>query len=105
MATNLSNISGLDEHLLQGLDPNGVPKCLENTVKAFKYNDYQAIEKLASNNKLAAIKMEVERNIPPNQGFLESIRKLCYEKGIVLIFDECTSGFRETNGDYKKYLI
>ena len=25
LATNLSNISGLDEHLLQGLDPNGVP--------------------------------------------------------------------------------
>ena len=35
-----------------------------------------------------------------------SIRKLCYEKGIVLIFDECTSGFRETNGGlHKKYAI
>ena len=40
--------------------------------------------------------MEVSRNYKPNPGFLEEIRKLTSEKGIVLIFDECTSGFRQT---------
>ena len=50
--------------------------------------------------------MEVERNIQPNEGFLEEIRAICSDKGIVLIFDECTSGFRETFGGlHKKYNV
>ena len=47
---------------------------------------------------MAAIKMEVERSTPPISGFLEGVRELCTKNGIVLIFDECTSGFRETFG-------
>ena len=35
---------------------------------------------------------------PSKPWFLESVRKLCDQKNIVLIFDECTSGFRETFG-------
>ena len=35
---------------------------------------------------------------PPDPGFLEGVRELCTRRGIVLIFDECTSGFRETFG-------
>ena len=34
----------------------------------------------------------------PDSGFLEGVRNLCTRRGIVLIFDECTSGFRETFG-------
>ena len=50
--------------------------------------------------------MEVERNIPPNKGFLQAIRKLCDEKNIILIFDECTSGFREVfGGHHLKYKV
>jgi glutamate-1-semialdehyde 2,1-aminomutase len=40
----------------------------------------------------------------PEDNFLEKVRHLATEKGIVLIFDECTSGFRETFGGlHKKY--
>ena len=42
--------------------------------------------------------MEVQRSVPPAPGFLERVRELCTLKGIVLIFDECTSAFRETFG-------
>jgi glutamate-1-semialdehyde aminotransferase len=42
--------------------------------------------------------MEVMRNQEPEPGFLEAIREMTSKKGIVLIFDECTSGFRETFG-------
>ena len=50
--------------------------------------------------------MEVERSFPPKDNFLEKVRKLCDEKNIILIFDECTSGFRETDsGLYKKYNV
>tara|TARA_A100001011_G_C14187943_1_gene789930 strand:- start:559 stop:1248 length:690 start_codon:yes stop_codon:yes gene_type:complete len=46
--------------------------------------------------------MEVQRNFAPKNNFLQKIRKLCNEKGIVLIFDECTSGFRQTFGGLHK---
>jgi glutamate-1-semialdehyde 2,1-aminomutase len=50
--------------------------------------------------------MEVSRSVEPKAGFLESVRKLATEKNIVLIFDECTSGFRETFGGlHKKYSV
>ena len=42
--------------------------------------------------------MEVERNIEPAPGFLEGVRDLCTEHGSVLIFDECSSGFRNNLG-------
>jgi len=46
----------------------------------------------------------VSRSVGPEKGFLESVRKLATEKNIILIFDECTSGFRETFGGlHKKY--
>ena len=50
--------------------------------------------------------MEVERNFGPENNFLKKVRDLATKKNIVLIFDECTSGFRETfGGIHKKYNI
>ena len=88
----------LKDHLLPGLSTLGVPKSLKNTVYPFKFNDFKALEKICKNNKIGVIKMEIFRNFPPKRGFLEKVRKLANEKKIVLIFDECTSGFRETFG-------
>jgi glutamate-1-semialdehyde 2,1-aminomutase len=42
--------------------------------------------------------MEVSRNFGPEDGFLRKVRTLASENGIVLVFDECTSGFRQTFG-------
>ena len=42
--------------------------------------------------------MEVERNVPPIDNFLGKVREICDKNNIILIFDECTSGFRETFG-------
>ena len=44
--------------------------------------------------------MEVMRNEEPKKNFLQKVRKLATKKGIVLIFDECTSGFRKNFGVY-----
>jgi glutamate-1-semialdehyde aminotransferase len=50
--------------------------------------------------------MEVSRNELPKKNFLEKVRKLTKNKNIVLIFDECTSGFRETFGGlHLKYKV
>lgn len=98
LATNLQNESGLEEHLLPGLEPQGVPRGLVGTVQPFSFNRLDQLESIAANHDLAAVKMEVQRSTPPDPGFLEGVRQLCNRRGIVLIFDECTSGFRETFG-------
>ena len=98
LATNLSNDSGLEEHLLPGLEPNGVPKSLSGTVQPFSFNNIEQLEALIQQHNLAAVKMEVQRSVAPKPGFLEAVRSLCTANGIVLIFDECTSGFRENFG-------
>jgi glutamate-1-semialdehyde 2,1-aminomutase len=105
LSTNLSEKEGLSGHLLPGLKPAGVPKGLVNTTIPFVYNDIEAFKKIiADNPDLGVVKMEVSRNHGPLPGYLEEIRKITKEKNIILIFDECTSGFRETFGGlHKKY--
>ena len=98
LATNLENESGLEEHLLPGLQTNGVPKCLSGTVQPFSYNRLDQLIAIADKYELAAVKMEVQRSTPPDPNFLVGVRELCTKRNIVLIFDECTSGFRESFG-------
>ena len=47
--------------------------------------------------------MEVSRNYLPKNNFLKKVRKLATQKKIILIFDECTSGFRQTFGGIHKH--
>jgi glutamate-1-semialdehyde 2,1-aminomutase len=50
--------------------------------------------------------MEVQRNEKPVKNFLQEIRKITSDNNIILIFDECTSGFRETLGGlHLKYKV
>ncbi len=50
--------------------------------------------------------MEVGRDTYPDINFLKSVRKICNKEKIVLIFDECTTGFREHYGGlHMKYRI
>ncbi len=102
LAANIQSKDGLNEHLLSGLETNGVPKSLEGTVFPFKYNDYEELEKIVDAHDIGVIKMEVIRNKGPENNFLEKVRELSSKKGIVLIFDECTSGFRESFGGIHK---
>lgn len=104
LSANLGAEKGLDGHLLPGLEPNGVPRNLAGTVFPFNYNDYAELEALVRAHDIGVIKMEVVRNMGPEDNFLQKVRKLATDNQIVLIFDECTSGFRETFGGlHKKY--
>ena len=108
LSTNLNNDKNLDGHLLPGLQTDGVPRGLIGTTLPFNYNDIDQLEALIKENKdeIAAIKMEVSRNEGPEDNFLRKVRDLATENNIILIFDECTSGFRETFGGlHKKYGI
>ena len=104
LSANLGDDENLAGHLLPGLDPKGVPKNLRGTVFPFHYNNYQQLEDLVNAHDIGVIKMEVVRNMGPEDNFLHKVRQLATQRGIVLIFDECTSGFRETFGGlHKKY--
>ena len=102
LAANLGNEAILAGHLLPGLEPKGVPYNLRDTIFPFNYNCFDELETLVNNHDIGIIKMEVSRNQGPEKGFLEKVRKLANDRGIVLIFDECTSGFRQTFGGLHK---
>jgi len=98
LSANLGFNDKLADHLLPGLSTLGVPKSLRGVVHPFEYNDFESLSELVSTHEIGVIKMEVMRSTAPKDNFLQKIRELCNKKGIVLVFDECTSGFRETFG-------
>ncbi len=102
LSANLNDEKNLDGHLLPGLEPKGVPENLRDTVYPFSYNNFAELEELVKIRDIGVIKMEVSRNMGPEDNFLHKVRKLASEKNIVLIFDECTSGFRQSFGGLHK---
>ncbi len=65
-----------------------------------EYNDLGSVKKVVEANKgeIAALIIEpIPGNmgcILPEPGFIEGLRQICTEEGIILIFDEVMSGFR-----------
>ena len=80
LSTNLTNKKGLDNHLLPGLSPLGVPKNLRNTTYSFKYNDIETLNRLVDKKNIGTIKMEVSRSQEPDIGFLKQVREICDKK-------------------------
>ncbi|MBD9517846.1 glutamate-1-semialdehyde 2,1-aminomutase [Pseudomonas sp. PDM22] len=82
----------------------GVPAAFAKHTLTLPYNDIAAVEKtLAEVGKdVACIIVEpVAGNmncVPPAPGFLEGLRRLCDQHGVVLIFDEVMTGFRVALG-------
>ena len=83
---------------MSGLNYEGIPENLKNTSFPFPYNNFNYLQNLINKKKIGIIKMEVMRNFEPHDNFLKKVRNLCNKKKIILIFDECTSGYRENMG-------
>jgi glutamate-1-semialdehyde 2,1-aminomutase len=99
LAANLSEDDSLDGHLIPGLEPNGVPRALTGSSMPFRYNDLEGLRSILNENPdVGVIFMEVQRSEAPAPGFLEGVRELATAHNAVLVFDECTSGFRRTLG-------
>lgn len=80
---------------------HGTPDAVRETVLVCPYNDLGAVREVARDHagELAGIIVEpVQRIIRPVPGFLEGLRTLCDELGVVLIFDEVVTGFRLAYG-------
>lgn len=102
LSANLNNSEHLDGHLLPGLAPKGVPRTLGGSVLPFTYNNFAELKALVNEHDIGVIKMEVSRNEGPSDNFLQKVRQLATEKNIILIFDESTSGFRQSFGGLHK---
>lgn len=85
-------------------DSPGVPADFARHTLTARYNDLDSVRELVAANKgtIACIIVEpIAGNmgtVPPREGFLEGLRTICTEEGIVLIFDEVMSGFRVAYG-------
>jgi glutamate-1-semialdehyde 2,1-aminomutase len=98
LSANLDLSCNLDEHLLPGLDPLGVPSGLNGTAIPFRYNDIKDFDKVLEQHQDAGvIVIEGARHDLPNIDFLKTIEVKAKEKDIVIIVDEITSGFRMSN--------
>jgi glutamate-1-semialdehyde 2,1-aminomutase len=100
LAANIERGNNLEDHLLPGLAPRGVPPSLEGSVLPFRYNDTADFERVltAAGEDLAAVVMEPQRSVPPTPGFLEHVARRARGAGAALVFDEVTSGFRMNTG-------
>lgn len=88
---------------------SGIPKALNQYVLPVAFNDFEGLEKTVKANwgDLATIIVEPmlgnTASIMPQPGFLEQIRELCDQYGIVMIFDEVKTGFRIAKGGAQEY--
>ena len=82
----------------------GVPEAFVQKTLSLPYNDIERVTEVVSKkgDDIAAIIVEpVAGNmglVPPEPGFLQALRTLTEERGIILIFDEVMTGFRVAYG-------
>ena len=85
----------------------GIPRQLAELTISLPYNDTAAVRDAVQrfSGDLACIIVEpVAGNmgvVPPRPGFLEALRKITSENGILLIFDEVITGFRVAYGGWQ----
>ncbi len=79
---------------------SGIPEVIRSLVRTVPFNDLEALERLFRNDghRIAAILVEPFMGnffgLGPEPGYLEGVRELCDQHGVILIFDEVKTGFR-----------
>ena len=87
-------------------DTAGTPDHLLDDMLVCPFNDLAAAKEMihAHRDELAGVIVEpMQRLVPPVPGFLEGLRDITAEYGIVLIFDEVVTGFRLAYGGAQAY--
>jgi glutamate-1-semialdehyde 2,1-aminomutase len=87
-------------------DSAGIPRSVRDDMVIAPFNDAEAVASLvrAHRDELAGVIVEpLQRIIPPAPGFLEALRRITAENGVLLIFDEVVTGFRLAFGGAQEY--
>jgi glutamate-1-semialdehyde 2,1-aminomutase len=83
---------------------SGIPKGIRELIVTLPFNDFETLERTVKQSWFDVACVIVEpmmgnvASIEPQPGYLEHIRKLCDEYGIVFIMDEVKTGFRVSPG-------
>lgn len=87
----------------------GMPQAIRNYLISLPYNDTEMLERAFAEHgeELAAVIVEPimgnVAGIMADVAWLQKIRELCTQWGVVLIFDEVKTGFRVANGGAQEY--
>lgn len=83
----------------------GVPQCVRELTKPFKYNDIDGLRKMFEDHQgqVAAVIMEPVIGEKPKDDFLVKVKELTHEHGTLLIFDEVLTGFRFSMGGAQEF--
>ena len=87
-------------------DSAGIPRSVREEILVAPFNDIEAAAAIVREHRdeLAGVILEpFQRIIPPLPGFLEGLRKITTEHGVLLIFDEVVTGFRLAYGGAQEY--
>ncbi|GAB5401953.1 MAG: hypothetical protein Aurels2KO_01840 [Aureliella sp.] len=86
----------------------GVPQQESDNCLAFRYNDPDGLAQLlgANADNIACLIMEAATYEEPAPGYLQEVRHLCTEHGVVFILDEMITGFRwHIGGGQAEYCV
>ncbi len=106
---SLSRTFGSRRSPVQVASGSGIPRALNEYVITLPFNDPEMLHKTlqAKWGDIAAILIEPimgnAASLMPEPGFLQTIRRVCDEYGIVMIMDEVKTGFRIANGGAQEY--
>jgi glutamate-1-semialdehyde 2,1-aminomutase len=92
---------------LTGSFPSGVPEETCRTMVALPPNDVESVEKTLEQGDIAAVILEPGGAsmgyLPTSKSFLQELRRITRKTGVVLIFDEVVTGFRDTPGGAQEH--
>jgi glutamate-1-semialdehyde 2,1-aminomutase len=82
----------------------GVPESTRKMTFKFEYNNIESLKKLFNKhkNKFATVIMEPMNYVKPENNFLQKVKELAHQNGVLLIFDEVITGFRWSLGGAQK---
>ncbi len=80
----------------------GIPGVIQDMTNTFNYNDINSVID-SIDKETACVILEPFVFQAPENNFLQELRKVCTENGIVLIFDEMWTGFRVALGGAQEY--